>query len=99
LPLGPGASTIAFGPISLIDPGPRPATVRAARAACKAGRIVSFEPNWRPALWDSEPRGHLEIRTSLTLADAIKVCREEWRLVTGTDGLAKGAETILAADT
>jgi len=86
-----------FGSISLIDPGPRAATLKAAEAARKAGRLVSFDPNWRPALWDSEHRGHLEIRTALALADVVKVADEEWRLVTGTDDLARGAEAILAA--
>jgi len=91
-----GASCFHFGSISMIDPGPREATLKAARIARDAGRLVSFDPNWRPALWDSDERGHLEIRTALPLADIVKVSDEEWRLVTGTDDLAKGAEEILA---
>jgi fructokinase len=92
-----GAACFHFGSISLIDPGPKEATLKAARIAHDAGRLVSFDPNWRPALWDAGERGHLEIRTALPLADVVKVSQEEWQLVTGTDDLAKGAEDILAA--
>jgi fructokinase len=92
-----GAACLHFGSISMIDPGPRAATLKAVEIARKAGRLVSFDPNWRPALWPSEERGHLAIRTALALADVVKVSGEEWRLVTGTDDLAKGAEAILAA--
>ena len=92
-----GAACFHFGSISTIDPGPRAATLKAAAIARKAGRLVSFDPNWRPALWPSEARGHLEIRTGLALADIVKVSGEEWRLVTGTDDLADGARGIIAA--
>jgi len=91
------AACFHFGSISLIDPGPKAATIKAALAARRAGRLVSFDPNWRPALWDSEEHGHLEIRNALPLADVVKVSGEEWRIVTGTDDLAEGAERILAA--
>jgi fructokinase len=91
------AACLHFGSISMIDPGPKAATLKAVATARKAGRLVSFDPNWRPALWPSEGRGHLEIRTALALADVVKVSGEEWRLVTGTDDLARGAEAILAA--
>ncbi|HUU11155.1 MAG TPA: carbohydrate kinase [Phycisphaerae bacterium] len=91
------AACFHFGSISLIDPGPKAATIRAAEAARRAGRLVSFDPNWRPALWDSPERGHLEIRTALSMADVVKVSQEEWRLVTGTDDLGEGARRILAA--
>jgi len=85
-----------FGSISLIDPGPKAATLKAARAARKAGRLVSFDPNWRPALWDSEDHGRAEIAAGIALADVVKVSGEEWRLVTGTHNLAEGARKILA---
>ena len=89
------ASCFHFGSISLIDPGPKAATLKAAQIARKAGRLVSFDPNWRPALWDGQRHGHLEIRSALTLADVVKVSGEEWRMVTGTDDLAEGARGIL----
>jgi len=70
----------------LIDPGPKAATLKAAQIARKAGRLVSFDPNWRTARCRTASRyGHLEIRNALTLADVVKVSGEEWRRVTGTD--------------
>jgi fructokinase len=92
-----GAACFHFGSISMIDPGPKAATLKAAEIARNGGRLVSFDPNWRPALWPSEARGHLEIRTGLALADVVKVSAEEWRLVTGTEDLSEGAKGILAA--
>jgi fructokinase len=91
-----GARCLHFGSISMIDPPVRAATLKAVEIARKAGRLVSFDPNWRPALWPSEARGHLEIRTGLALADVVKVSGEEWRMVTGADDLAEGAEAILS---
>ena len=85
-----------FGSISMIDPGPKAATIKAARAARKVGRLVSFDPNWRPALWDSEDHGRAEIQAGIALADVVKVSGEEWRLVTGTHNMADGARKILA---
>lgn len=92
-----GAACFHFGSISLIDPGPRAATIRAAEVARGAGRLVSFDPNWRPALWESEARGREAIWRGIALADVVKVSGEEWRIVTGTDDLAAGARKILAA--
>jgi len=92
-----GAACFHFGSISLINPGPRAATIRAAEVARGAGRLVSFDPNWRPALWESEARGREAIWCGIALADVVKVSGEEWRIVTGTDDLAAGARKILAA--
>ena len=92
-----GAACFHFGSISLINPGPRAATIRAAEVARGAGRLVSFDPNWRPALWESEARGREAIWRGIALADVVKVSGEEWRIVTGTDDLAAGARKILAA--
>ena len=37
----------------------------------------------------------MEIKTALPLADVVKASAEEWRLVTGTSDLSRGAEAIL----
>ncbi len=92
-----GAHAFHFGSISMIDPGPRAATIRAARAARDAGRLVSFDPNWRPALWTDEAAARDAIREGLRFADLVKISEEEWRMVTGVDDLASGAAKILDA--
>lgn len=92
-----GSKCFHFGSISLIDAGPKAATLKAARAARAAGRLVTFDPNWRPALWDSESHGREAIWEGLALADVAKVSEEEWEMITGTADLAAGAAKILAA--
>ncbi len=86
-----------FGSISLIDPGPRAATLRAARLARDAGRLVSFDPNWREALWPSAEAAREAMAEVLPLADVVKVSEEEWAVVTGIDDVAAGAQALLEA--
>lgn len=88
------AGCFHFGSISLIDPGPREATLKAAEVAHRACRFVSFDPNWRPALWDSETHAREEIWRGFHRADVAKVSLEEWRMITGADDLDAGAEKI-----
>jgi len=92
-----GAKCFHFGSISLMDPGPREATLRAARAARRAGALVTYDPNWRPALWSDERIARDLVWAGIALADVVKVSLEEWRFVTGTDNLARGADDIHSA--
>ena len=43
-----------FGSVSLTKGVARSATIFAARTAREAGALVSYDPNYRPALWRSE---------------------------------------------
>ncbi len=88
------AGCFHFGSISLIDEGPKEATLIAAGVARQACRFVSFDPNWRPALWDSEVHAREEIWRGFRRADVVKASREEWRMITGTDDLDEGSAKI-----
>lgn len=86
-----------FGSVSLTDEPSRTATLHAARQAKAAGAIVSFDPNYRPALWGSEAQAVRAIREALPLADIVKVSDEEMLLLTGTDDPRKGADLLAAS--
>lgn len=86
-----------FGSVSLSHSPAREATLHAARTARKAGLWVSYDPNWRPSLWDDHEAAQRWIWEALSLAHIVKVAEEEWEFVTGTPDPAEGCRKILAA--
>ncbi len=86
-----------FGSVSLSRSPAREATMHGAMVARDAGLIVSYDPNWRPSLWDDEldAKGHLW--EAMPLADVVHCAEEEWEFVTGTSDLETGAHAILSA--
>ena len=90
-----GANAFHFGSISMIDPDPKAATEKAAKLARDNGALVSYDPNYRPALWDTEAHAREEMLHGFELADVAKVSEEEWEFVTGTTDFAAGATKIL----
>ncbi len=89
------ARAFHFGSISMIDEDPRAATLMAAELAKEKDVLVSFDPNYRAALWDAEERARDAAWTAFRLADLVKISEEEWELLTGTTDFARGAERIL----
>jgi len=86
---------------SLTDPQLAAATLEGMRRARRAGTLVSFDLNLRPALWphDGEPRG--PSWQALQLADVVKLSAEEfaWLADDGEgavpDRLWRGATRLL----
>ncbi len=85
-----------FGSVSLTDEPSRGATLCAASVAKKAGALVSYDPNYRPLLWDNEDRAKKEMLIGLELADVVKVSAEEMQLLTGETDLLLGAKGLAA---
>lgn len=83
-----------FGAVSLTDEPCRSATIYAARVAQKAGAIISYDPNYRPLLWDDPAQAKKEMLAALPLADIIKVSEEEMELLTGCTDLNAGATAL-----
>ncbi len=84
-----------FGSVSLAAEPCRAATLEAARVARKAGATVSFDVNYRPALWDKESHAKAEILGALALADVVKVNEAELRFLSGTDDPGNGCRKIV----
>ncbi len=83
-----------FGSLSLTSEPSRSATLAAVKHAKAAGILVSYDPNFRPALWTSEEEAVLWMKEPLEQADILKVSDEEMVLLTGTDKLETGSQIL-----
>ncbi|MDQ3815173.1 MAG: PfkB family carbohydrate kinase [Armatimonadota bacterium] len=91
-----GARIFHCGSVSLSQGPCREAQLQVARWAVERGVMVSFDPNWRPSLWDDVNLAHQLIWQMIPLSDVVKVADEEWEFITGTTDLAAGAAKIRA---
>lgn len=92
--LAQDSKILHFGSVSLTQGIARSATIFTARAAHQAGVLVSYDPNYRPALWRTR-RDALEWMTlPLSLVDVIKLSEEELPLLTGTEDLEEGSRVL-----
>ena len=87
---------IHFGSVSMSLEPARSATLEAVRIAKEAGAFISYDPNWRPPLWNDLEEAHRLIWSAMPLADLVKLAEEEWEFVTGTHDLEEGARRVLA---
>ncbi len=85
-----------FGSVSMTDEPSRTATLTAVEAAKAAGTLISYDPNYRPLLWEDTEDAKRWMRHGATLADVVKVSDEELTLITGETDYAKGAEALCA---
>lgn len=83
-----------FGSVSLTAGLSRCATIFAAREAKKQGKLVSFDPNYRAALWPSEADAIEWMKIPLPLVDLIKISEEELPLLTGCTDLEEGSQYL-----
>ena len=73
-----------FGSLSLTHEPMRTTTIAAIQAARRHGRIISYDPNYRPLLWPSPEAAAEQMLAGLKLADLVKVSDEEIKLLTDT---------------
>lgn len=83
-----------FGSLTLTDEPSRTTTICAVKKAHENQIIVSFDPNYRAALWNSEKEAANTIRNVLPYCDILKVSQEELKLISGTDDLETGMSKI-----
>lgn len=83
-----------FGSVSLTDEPSRSATLSAVAQAKIEGCLISYDPNYRPALWPNEAAALHWMKTPLPFVDILKVSDEELPLLTGTDDLVLGSAQL-----
>ena len=83
-----------FGSVSLTAGMSRSATIFAARTAHKNGGLVSYDPNYRPALWANQAEAAEWMSIPLPLVDIIKLAEEELPLLTGSSDLEEGSRIL-----
>lgn len=90
-----GAAIFHCGSLSLTDEPARSAVYAALHRAKYAGAIISYDPNYRPALWSSREEAVAQMRGPLPLVDVIKLSEEEAFALSG-HGDAESAARALA---
>lgn len=83
-----------FGTLSLTGEPCRGATQKAVALAREAGALISFDPNLRPPLWDSQEEARAQIAWGLGQCDILKIADNELLFMTGTDDFAEGAALL-----
>jgi fructokinase len=84
-----------FGSLSMTDEPSRTATLKAAAHARKSGRIISYDPNWRPPLWRSDAEAKAGMEAALQFADILKISDTELAFLTGTTDLDAGSKMLM----
>ncbi|MBN2322853.1 MAG: carbohydrate kinase [Spirochaetes bacterium] len=84
-----------FGSLSFTGEPLGAATERAIAFARGAGRIVTYDPNLRPSLWESMEQAKARITGGLEYADIVKCTQEEMEFITDTNDLLKGTNSIM----
>ena len=83
-----------FGSVSLTAGPSRSATIFAARHAHACGTLVSYDPNYRAALWCTVEDAQQWMTIPLPLVDVIKLSQEELFLITGTNDPEQGSRLL-----
>lgn len=84
-----------IGSLSLTDEPAATCTIKAIEKAKKAGVLISYDPNWREALWKGKKDTFEKIKSLFNYADIVKVSDEEVFLLYGKNiDYKEGAEKI-----
>jgi fructokinase len=88
-------SCLHLGSLSLSNEPIRSAAMRAIELAKQGGALVSFDVNYRPALWSNPDQAAGRVKQVLPLVDLVKVNESELKLITGEDDLDLGSQLLL----
>ncbi|HIW31425.1 MAG TPA: GH32 C-terminal domain-containing protein [Candidatus Paenibacillus intestinavium] len=83
-----------FGSLSMTHEPARMATKTAVLKARGAGVLLSFDPNIRFALWESEEEAKQNILWGMEYADILKISEEELFFITGTNDVEQGSREL-----
>ncbi|WP_064092791.1 aminoimidazole riboside kinase [Rossellomorea aquimaris] len=83
-----------FGSISMISSPSKEATHHAVKLAKENGMMISYDPNLRMGLWNSEELARETITSMLSQADVLKISEEELAFITGEHDISTGMEKL-----
>ncbi len=90
-----GARIFHVGSLSLTDEPARTATIKSIVHVKKSGGLISYDPNWREALWRGKENAFEKIKSLFVYADLVKISDEELHLLFGSECDCKtGAENL-----
>lgn len=79
------AKIFHFGTLSMTHERVREATKEAVRHARKRGLLISFDPNYRPLLWEDANTAKEMMHYGFDVCDVLKISDDEITFVTGKD--------------
>jgi len=88
------AKIFHFGSLSLTAEPVYSTTLELVKRVRENGLLLSFDPNIRLPLWDSEKKAIDRITELIPVVDVIKVSEEELFLLSGKDDLREGSREI-----
>ena len=91
-----GVKIVHFGSVSLTADPARSATLAAAKDAKEKGVLITYDPNYRPALWPAGTDAKAWMRKPLPLVDVLKISDEEMELLSGVNSPGAAAEALCA---
>lgn len=85
-----------FGSLSLTNEPSRTATEYALGIAKSSGCVVSYDPNYRAPLWESEETAVAMMKKHLDKVDILKIAKEELQMLFGKDisAAVKAVQTL-----
>ena len=83
-----------FGSLSLTDEPAAAATKEAVAYAKRMGKLISFDPNLREPLWESEEQSQKAIWYGIEQCDVLKIADNEIKWLTGMDDYDEGVRVI-----
>lgn len=89
-----GASILHVGSVSLSLSPCRETQMLAISEAKARGLAISYDPNWRASIWESQNQATEIVRGVLPLADVVKIADEELEIVCGTHDIERAAAQV-----
>ena len=83
-----------FGSLSFTNEPSRSTVLDMVEYAKKKGSLITYDPNYRPALWACEREAAEAMGKGLEYADVVKVSEEEAVLLTGEENIHRAAEML-----
>lgn len=90
------AKLFHFGTLSMTDPEAEEATVEAINYARQSGKLISFDPNLRPLLWDSLDRAKEKMAYGFENCDILKIADDEILFFTGKASIEEAIDCFTA---
>ncbi len=88
------AKIFHFGTLSMTHEGVRKATKKAIDIAKKNKKLISFDPNLRPPLWNNLDEAREQIEYGCSVCDILKIEDQELKFLTGKETIEEGVENL-----
>ena len=95
--LGPEKAPLILhiGSLSLTTSPAREACIKTIEIAKEKGMLISYDPNYREALWADKETAIEMMRSLVPFSDFIKVADEELEMLTGSNDLEEGSSILV----